>query len=102
MPDFVKVANVADLAPGKVKQIAIGPDRYIALCNVGGTFYALDNVCIHRGGPLGEGYLDGEKLECPWHAWTFNVKTGCLTVNVREKVPTYEVKIEGSDVLVAL
>ena len=101
MSTFVKVANVSDLPPGKVKQIAVG-DKMIALCNVEGTFYALDNVCLHRGGPLGEGYLDGEKLECPWHAWQFNVKTGALTVNVREKVPTYEVKIEGSDVLVAV
>ena len=99
---FVKVANVADLAPGKVKQIAIGGGRYIALCNVGGTFYALDNVCIHRGGPLGEGYIDGDKVECPWHGWQFDVKTGCVTFNPREKVPTYEVKIEGTDVLVAL
>ncbi|HWP84262.1 MAG TPA: non-heme iron oxygenase ferredoxin subunit [Terriglobia bacterium] len=101
MPEFVKVAAVSDLPPGKVAQVAIG-DRTIALCNVDGTFYALDNVCIHRGGPLGEGYLEGDKLECPWHAWQFNVKTGCLTANPREKVPTFEVKVEGSDVLVAL
>ena len=101
MPEFVKVASVSDLPPGKVTQIAVG-DKMIALCNVDGTFYALDNVCLHRGGPLGEGYLDGDKLECPWHAWTFNVKTGALTFNPREKVLTYEVKIEGSDILVAI
>ena len=101
MPEFVKVAAIADLAPGKVKQITVG-DKMIALCNVDGTFYALDNVCIHRGGPLGEGYLEGEKLECPWHAWQFNVKTGCLVFNSRERVATYEVKIEGSDVLVCV
>jgi len=100
MAEFVKVANISDLPPGKVKSIAVG-EKMIALCNVGGTFYALDNVCIHRGGPLGEGYLDGEKLECPWHGWQFEVKTGCVTFNPREKIPTYEVKIEGSDVLVA-
>ncbi|MBI4479841.1 MAG: non-heme iron oxygenase ferredoxin subunit [Acidobacteria bacterium] len=101
MPTFVKVANVTDLPNGKVKSITVG-EKTIALCNVNGTFYALDNVCIHRGGPLGEGYLDGEKLECPWHGWQFEVKTGCVAFNPREKIPTYEVKIEGSDVLVAL
>jgi nitrite reductase/ring-hydroxylating ferredoxin subunit len=101
MPTFVKVATVADLLPGKVKQITIN-DKMIALCNVGGKFYALDNVCLHRGGPLGEGYLDGEKLECPWHGWQFDVKTGAVTFNPREKVPTYEVRIEGGNVLVAL
>jgi nitrite reductase/ring-hydroxylating ferredoxin subunit len=101
MPTFVKVATVADLPPGKVKQVTVN-DKIIALCNVGGTFYALDNVCLHRGGPLGEGYLDGEKLECPWHGWQFDVKTGAVTFNPREKVPTYEVRIEGGNVLVAL
>ena len=101
MPEFVKVAAVTDLPPGKVKSITVG-ERMIALCNVEGTFYALDNVCIHRGGPLGEGYLDGDKLECPWHGWQFEVKTGCVAFNRKEKIPTYEVRIEGPDVLVAL
>lgn len=98
---FVKVAALAEVPPGTVKQIAIG-ERTIALCNVEGIFYALDNVCIHRGGPLGQGYLDGEKLECPWHGWQFNVKTGGLVMNPRECVSTYKVKIEGPNVLVAL
>src|SRR5438093_3782974 len=101
MPEFVKVASVSDLPPGKVKQVTVG-ERVIALCNLDGTFYALDNVCLHRGGPLGEGYLDGQNLECPWHAWQFNVKTGVLTMNPRESVSTYEVRIDGSDVLVAV
>ncbi|MBI2820095.1 MAG: non-heme iron oxygenase ferredoxin subunit [Acidobacteria bacterium] len=101
MPTFVRVASVSDLPPGKVKSITVG-EKMIALCNVEGTFYALDNVCIHRGGPLGEGYLDGEKLECPWHGWQFEVKTGCVTFNPREKIPTYEVKVEGPDILVAI
>ena len=99
MSKFVRVAKVADLPPGKVMSISIY-DKWIALANVGGTFYAIDNVCLHRGGPLGEGYLDGEKLECPWHGWQFNMKTGGLVMNPRECVPTYQVKIEGPDVLV--
>ena len=101
MAEFVKVAAVSDLPPGKVTQVAVG-ERMIAICNVDGTFYALDNVCVHRGGPLGEGYLDGDKLECPWHGWQFDVKTGCIAFNSREKVPTYEVKVDGSDILVAV
>jgi 3-phenylpropionate/trans-cinnamate dioxygenase ferredoxin component len=101
MPDFVKVASVADLPPGTVKSVTVR-DKWIALANVGGTIYAIDNVCLHRGGPLGEGYLDGEKLECPWHGWQFDVTTGALVMNPREKLPTYEVRIEGSDVLVAV
>jgi nitrite reductase (NADH) small subunit len=50
---------------------------------------------------LGEGRLDGEELECPWHAWQFNVRTGALVMNPRENISTYEVKVEGDAVLVA-
>lgn len=101
MPEFVKVANVSDLEPGNVKSVSVN-GRDIALCNVGGTFYALDSACPHRGGPLGEGFLDGEKLECPWHSWQFDVKTGAMVMNPRQKVTTYEVNVEGEDVLVAV
>ena len=101
MADFVRVAAVSDVEPGKVKQITVN-GKTIALCNVGGTLYALDNVCVHRGGPLGEGYLDGDKVECPWHGWQYDVKTGTLAMDPGTKVPTFEVKVEGSDVLVAV
>ncbi|MBI4443535.1 MAG: non-heme iron oxygenase ferredoxin subunit [Acidobacteria bacterium] len=101
MPEFVKVAAVSDVQPGNVKEYTVN-GRTIALCNVEGTFYALDNVCVHRGGPLGQGYIDGDKVECPWHGWQYDVKTGAVTFNPSAKVATYEVKIEGSDVLVAL
>jgi nitrite reductase/ring-hydroxylating ferredoxin subunit len=97
----VKVATLADVPPGKTKSVSAG-NKWIALANVGGTIYAIDNECIHRGGPLGEGYLDGEKLECPWHGWQFNVKTGGLVMNPRECIPTYEVKVDGPDILVAV
>ena len=101
MPAFVRVASVSDVEPGKVKEVTAS-GKTLALCNVDGTFYALDNVCLHRGGPLGEGYIDGDKVECPWHGWQFNVKTGCVPVNPDMKVPIYEVKVEGEDVLVAV
>src|ERR1017187_5397708 len=101
MADFVRVAAVSEVEPGKVKQITVN-GKTIALCNVGGTFYALDNVCVHRGGPLGEGYLDGDKVECPWHGWKYDVKTGTLAMDPGTKVATFEVKVEGSDVLVAV
>ncbi|MEE8177050.1 MAG: non-heme iron oxygenase ferredoxin subunit [Acidobacteriota bacterium] len=101
MTAFVKVATVTDVEPGKVKEITVN-EKVIALCNVNGTFYALDNVCLHRGGPLGQGYVEGEKLECPWHGWQFVIKTGVSPVNPNAKVPTFEVKVEGRDVMVAL
>lgn len=101
MAEFIRVASVADVEPGKVKPVKIN-GKTIALCNVQGTFYALDDVCIHRGGPLSEGYVEGHKLECPWHGWQFDVKTGLTGTGSGMGVPTYQVKIEGDDVLVAL
>ena len=101
MAAFVKVAGVSDVQPGSVKEIAVN-GKTLALCNVDGKFYALDNVCLHRGGPLGQGYLNGEKLECPWHGWQYDVKTGAVAVNPNAKVASYEVKVEGADVLVAV
>ena len=101
MSEFLKVAEVSDIPPGSVKHFVV-LGHHIALCNVSGTFYALDNFCIHRGGPLSEGYLDGDKLECPWHGWKFDVKTGQLTLDPHMGVATYAVKINGSDVFVAI
>ena len=101
MSAYVKVATVSDVEPGKVKEITVN-EKVIALCNVNGMFYALDNICLHRGGPLGQGYMEGEKVECPWHGWQFEVKTGATALNPNAKVPTYEVKVEGTDVMVAL
>ena len=101
MSEFVKVAAVSDLAPGKVIQVR-AKDRMIALANIHGIFYALDNICIHRGGPLGLGYVEGHCIECPWHGWQFDCRTGMMGNDPGMKIPTYEVKIEGDDVLVAV
>jgi len=74
MAEFVKVAQVSDLQPGAGKVVMV-KDRAIALFNVDGTFYAIDNICLHRGGPLGEGELEGCVVTCPWHGWQYDVKT---------------------------
>ena len=100
MAHFEKVAEKKDLKPGECKVVAAG-GRSVALLNVGGTFCALDNICPHQGGPLGEGLLEGETLTCPWHGWTFDVRTGACTFNPRAVVPVFQVKAEGNDVLVA-
>ncbi|HWP35139.1 MAG TPA: non-heme iron oxygenase ferredoxin subunit [Thermodesulfobacteriota bacterium] len=99
MAEFVTVASTADLAPGQGKVVEVGGVP-VALFNVDGTFYALDNTCPHRGGPLGEGLLDGETVVCPWHGWQFNVKTGEHVVSARIKVKRYEVRVVGQEVQV--
>ncbi|MEE9264734.1 MAG: Rieske 2Fe-2S domain-containing protein [Vicinamibacteria bacterium] len=99
MAEFVKVASTRDLVPGQCK-VADADGKPIALCNVNGTFYALNNTCLHQGGPLGEGSMEATTLTCPWHAWQWDVTTGKSTVNPAMGVACYPVKVEGDDVMV--
>jgi 3-phenylpropionate/trans-cinnamate dioxygenase ferredoxin component len=101
MPDFVTVAAASDLPPGQGKVVDVGA-RSIALFNVDGSFYAIDNTCPHRGGPLGAGFLHGAHVTCPWHNWTFDVRTGQHVLTSRVSVPRYEVRVVGGDVQVLL
>ncbi|HEX3469041.1 MAG TPA: Rieske 2Fe-2S domain-containing protein [Candidatus Elarobacter sp.] len=98
--DFVTVARVGDVAPGTARAVVVG-EREIALFNVDGTFYALDNTCPHQGGPLAEGWVEGTRVTCPWHAWTFELRTGGMTLGDFERVDTFEVRIAGDLVQVA-
>ena len=75
MAGFIKVAKVADLPEGSGKLIEAG-GKQIALFNAGGKFFAIDNACKHRGGPLAEGELEGTTVTCPWHGWEYDVTTG--------------------------
>jgi nitrite reductase (NADH) small subunit len=72
----------------------------ICLANVNGELSALDNVCPHRRGPLGQGWVEGDCVVCPWHSWTFHVKTGLAEYPAHERVDVFPVRIEGEDVLV--
>lgn len=99
MGNFVKVAETRDLASGQGKIVEAG-GRDVALFNVGGTFYAVDNTCKHRGGSLGEGELDGNVVTCPLHAWTYDVTNGECFDDPACGLDTFAVKIEGNDVLV--
>ena len=102
MPKTVKVAQTSELSPGTGKVVE-ADGRSIALFNVEGAFHALDNTCTHRGGPLGEGKLNGESVTCPWHGANFNVKTGAVTKPpAGAGVRSFPVKVEGNDVLVEL
>ena len=98
--EFVTVARVADVAPGTAKAVVVG-EREIALFNVDGTFYALDNTCPHQGGPLAEGWIEGRRVTCPWHAWTFELASGSMTLGDFARVDTFDVRLEGDAVRVA-
>jgi nitrite reductase/ring-hydroxylating ferredoxin subunit len=99
LAEFVRVMAAEELAPGTATERFVA-GRPVAIYNVGGRFYATTNLCIHRGGPLGQGMLDGNVIMCPWHAWTFDVTTGENTVNADMKIGCYPVKLEDGHVLV--
>ncbi len=96
---FVKVANVNDV-PESEGKIVKANGREIALFKVQGQFYAIDNTCKHQGGPLGEGWLEDSIVNCPWHGWRYDIKTGQNQMFPNVKVDTFPVKVEGSDVLI--
>jgi len=99
MPEFERAIAVSDLAPGQGREVLVGM-RPVAIFNVGGVFYAISNTCLHRGGPLGQGFLEGRAVTCPWHNWTWDVTTGENVVNSELKVACYETRIEDGHVLV--
>ena len=101
MADFVKCASLAELEPGACKAVEVS-GKTVALFNVAGSVYCLDNTCLHRGGPLGEGTLEGDVVTCPWHLWQYNVRTGANLMNPTIKVASYAVQVEGDDISVAV
>jgi 3-phenylpropionate/trans-cinnamate dioxygenase ferredoxin subunit len=99
---FVTVATTTDIAPGSVKYVEI-EDYRLAICNVGGAFYCIEDVCTHDGGPLDQGNLEGDIIECPRHGARFNVTSGAVVrMPAVAPVETYEVRIEGTDIKVGL
>jgi nitrite reductase/ring-hydroxylating ferredoxin subunit len=101
MGDFVKVARRDEIAAGNGMTVDVSGTP-VAIFNVDGKYCATHNTCLHRQGPLGEGELDGNTVTCPWHGWQYDVTTGqCLTAP-GQKVQTFEVKVEGDDLLVRL
>ena len=101
MPNFVRVASTSDLKPGESKVVEVSGEQ-VALFNVDGEFFAINNTCVHRGGPLGEGFVEGDVVTCPWHGWRYNVKTGSNLMIPNQKVSAYQIKVEGNDVFVSL
>ena len=99
---WVKVAQTGEIPAGKTKVVEARGQR-LALSNVEGKFYAVQDLCTHDNGPLGEGELVGEEIECPRHGARFNVKTGAaVTLPAVIPVKTFPVKVSGDEVLVEI
>lgn len=98
---YIKVARTGELESGRARVVYLKGIE-IALFNLGGIFYAVDNLCPHEGGPLAAGSIEGEVLTCPWHRWRFHLPTGCSQMNPAVKIQTYPVRIEGDQVLIGV
>lgn len=101
MAAFTKIAKVSDIPLGSGKTVELA-GKAIALFNCEGTFYAIENTCKHRGGPLGEGSLTDKTVMCPWHGWEYDVSSGECQTNPASPVQRFDVKVEGEDILVAV
>lgn len=111
------VAAAAELSPGQRKIVKVG-GREIGVFNLNGAFYALRNVCPHKGAPLCRGKIrplvvsegvgqvgherEGEILKCPWHLWEFDIKTGQALYDDHLRVRTYQVIQEGEEIVLYL
>jgi nitrite reductase (NADH) small subunit len=98
---FVRAAAAAEIPAGAVREVDV-EGKAIAVANVGGGFHAIDNTCLHRGGPLGDGPLEGKIVTCPWHGWQYDVTTGKVLQNPAVGVACYAVEVRDGDVFVDL
>jgi 3-phenylpropionate/trans-cinnamate dioxygenase ferredoxin subunit len=97
-----QVARIGEVPPGKTKIVRAGK-KEVVLCNVGDVYYCIDNLCTHDEGPLGEGELIGENIECPRHGAQFNVKTGeVMAMPAVVPISIYPVRTEGDQIIVSL
>jgi nitrite reductase (NADH) small subunit len=98
---FVTVARVGEIRPGTGRQVTVG-GRWVGLFNINGEYHAIDNVCLHRGGPLCEGPVTGTVVTCPWHGWQYELTTGTLIQDPMVGVSRHETRMVGDEVQVRL
>jgi NAD(P)H-dependent nitrite reductase small subunit len=96
---FARLFAVSELQPGNAKMVPVG-DFDIALFNVGGEIFAIDDVCPHFAGSLAEGTVEGETVSCPLHGWCFNLRDGKMTGG-RRSVATFDVRVDAGEVYVS-
>jgi len=102
MTEIVKVARVSDIAPGERLWLEF-EEETVVLFNINGRFYCIADVCTHDGGPLDQGQLQGDVIECPRHGARFSVRTGkVLALPAVKPLNTYPLRVEGSEIQVAV
>ena len=99
---FIKIGTAAELPGlGEAREFEVA-GKTICVANVNGTITAMENSCVHMGGPLGQGYIEAGKVVCPWHGWEYDPHTGQLEDDPKTKLDVFPIKVENGDVLVDL
>jgi nitrite reductase/ring-hydroxylating ferredoxin subunit len=93
---FVRAARKDEIPAGSIREFQVD-GLTVAIANIGNKFYAINNTCLHRGGPLAQGELHGAVVTCPWHGWQYDVTTGKLVANPTIGVKTYALEARGED-----
>ena len=102
MATVVRITSASELPQdGEAREFTAG-GKTICVANCEGSLSAMDNGCLHRGGPLGQGVIEAGKVICPWHGWQYDPKTGAVAHNAAAKVAVYPIKVEGDEVLVEI
>ena len=94
---FLRAARKDEIPAGSIREFQVDGTT-LAIANVDGKFYAIDNTCLHRGGPLGQGQLSGKAVTCPWHGWQYDVTSGKVTQNPSVGVTCYTLEVRGDDI----
>jgi len=98
---FFRAAKSSEIPVGTIHEFQL-EGKIIAIANVEGKFHGISNTCLHRGGPLGQGTLQGAVVTCPWHGWSYDVTSGKLSHNQAAGVPCYTVEVRGDELFVEI
>lgn len=98
---FQRAARHDEIPTGQIREFQVA-GKAVAIANVDGKLFAINSICLHHGGPIGEGDLQGSLVSCPWHGWQYDVTTGKLTQQPDSGVECYAVELRDGDVFVNL
>lgn len=101
MSRWIPIAAAVDCPPGDSLEL-VSEGRIVAIYNVDGEIFALDGVCPHQGGPLGQGQLDGCIVTCPWHGWQFDVRDGQHQISATMQQPGFATKIVDGQIMIQM
>jgi nitrite reductase/ring-hydroxylating ferredoxin subunit len=96
---LLRASRKDEIPPGTIREFQLD-GKNVAIANVDGKFHCISNICLHRGGPLGQGEMEGSCVVCPWHGWTYDVTTGKLQSNPAIGVDTFPLEFRGDDIFV--